>query len=87
MFRSLGFGIPPLAFPGGIGVPAIPFVKFLKHRGYARLQLVGHDRAGVHLFETPPVLGRASFEIYGFLFLAVRRNDIYPGEGFRLSVD
>jgi hypothetical protein len=30
---------------------------------------------------------RGSFEVYAFLFLALRHNTIYPGEGFDIAID
>ena len=56
-------------------------------RGYTQLRLVAYDRSGAVVGETETVMGRASFEIYGFLFFAIRRNDIYPGERFQITVD
>ena len=84
--RELFFGVPPIPLPNGATL-GIPFLRVLRQRGYTRLRLVARDATGAHVLETPPVMERGSFEIYAFLFLAVRRNTIYPGEGFDLTID
>ncbi len=85
--RDLSFGIPPLPLPTGVASPALSLMRVLKQRGYTQLRLVAYDRSGAAAGETETVMGRASFEIYSILFFAIRRNDIYPGERFQITVD
>jgi hypothetical protein len=84
--RELFFGVPPIPLPNGATL-GIPLLRVLKQRGYTRLRLVARDSTGAHVLESPPVMERGSFDIYAFLFLALRRNTIYPGEGFDIAID
>lgn len=85
--RQSAFGIPSLPTPFGVPTPQITFLGVTRQRGYARVRLVVFDRDGGRVAESPAVLERKSFDVYSFLFLAVRRNDIYPDESFQLGVD
>lgn len=85
--RDLGFGLPSLPLPSGGATPSLPVFRVLKQRAYTRLRLSARGPEGRHLAESDPVMDRASFEVYSFLFLALRRNDIYPGEEVELAID
>ncbi len=83
--RQAEFGVPSLPTPFGV-TPSLPFVRIVKQRGYAKVRLVVHDVEGNLVFESPPVMQRTTFDVYGVLFLAFLRNDIYP-EDKAMGVD
>ncbi|MFQ5513996.1 MAG: hypothetical protein ACE5FG_06110 [Myxococcota bacterium] len=84
--RRLSFGVPPLPTPFGT-TPGLPFLRILKQRGYTRLSLVVREADGASVSRSEPVMARAHFDLFGLLFLAVRHNSIYPGEGFSIGLD
>ena len=51
------------------------------------LHAAAFDPEGRRVVQVPPFLGRASFEVYSFFFVVVRRNDVYPGESFDVGFD
>ena len=85
--REFQFGIPSIPLPGGAATPSLPFLRIVKLRGYSRLDGELVDRDGSRLAVAEPTLGRAKFELYGFLFFVYRSNDIYPGEESSFSID
>ena len=85
--RAGSFGIPELPVPGGLVTPSIPFFATRKQRAYVELRVATYRPDGTWVQTTGPVLERASFEVYQAFFLSIRRNDIYPGEGFAVGLD
>jgi hypothetical protein len=84
--REATFGVPSVPTPVGM-TPEIPVVRVLKQRGYAKVRLLAFKSSGQHVAESPAVLERVVFELYSFLFLAFRRNDIYAGEAGAIGID
>lgn len=85
--RDLAFGLPALPLPTGGASPAFPILRVLKQRGYTKLRVLARHSSGELVPAGGPVFERASFEVYSFLFLALRRNDIYPDEELELAID
>lgn len=82
--HSRAFGIP--AIPLFFGeTPALDFVKILRQRGWARVDLEAIDGTGVRVAAAPTVLEDTSVRITTLFFFAFRRVDL-PDEaddGFR----
>ncbi|MCP4717346.1 MAG: hypothetical protein GY868_19660 [Deltaproteobacteria bacterium] len=86
--RETTVGIPSVPLGPGLATPALPFVRILKQHGYTKLRLSSYDRVtGKHLTAGEPVITQKNFDVFGFFFLAVRHNQIYPGTQIQLTID
>ncbi len=86
--RNMTFGVPSIPLGSELATPGIPIVRILKQHGYTKLRLVSFDRvSNAHLFQSKPIVSRRDFDVYGFLFMVVRKNDIYPGTRIQITID